>query len=183
MAEKGEAKKHLRISTSLEGAEKLLAIPRGSRQNRATAHSQMSAQPPAAQSTDRTLRFLRRVHLMLLVAMLLSLAIAEGTPHQLIDMNRAFLGGIDGVATILAGVVLYFHLKTIRPALAGLRTKPDDTYFLVRWRKGSVVSYAMALAIVFFGVRLRLLGGTRAVSLPFYCVGTLLMLFLFPRRP
>lgn len=71
----------------------------------------------------------------------------------------------------------------IRPALETLQAKPDDGASLERWRTGSFVSYILAEAIVLFGLCLRFLGGRPTLALPFYGVGIVMMLFLFPRRP
>jgi len=142
----------------------------------------MPPQPPAP-TFDGTLRGLRTLYLILLVAMLLYVAVAEKTQHQLIDMNRAFLAGLTGAAAIMVGIVLYLQVKRIRPALETLQAKPDDDASLERWRTGSFASYIMAEAIVLFGLCLRFLGGRPTLALPFYGVGIVMMLFLFPRRP
>jgi hypothetical protein len=123
------------------------------------------------------------VYFILLVAMVLYVVVSEKTQHQLIDMNRTFLTGIAVLAAILVGIAFYVQAKTVRPALETLQAKPDDTDSLASWRSGSLVSYVLAEAIVLFGLCLRFLGGARILSLPFYGVGLLLMLFLFPRRP
>lgn len=65
----------------------------------------MPPQPPAP-TFDGALRGLRTLCLILLVAMLLYVAVAEKTQHQLIDMNRTFLAGLAGVAAIMIGTVL-----------------------------------------------------------------------------
>jgi len=142
----------------------------------------MPAQPPAP-AIDGTLRGLRTLYLILLVAMLLYVAVAEKTQHQLIHMNHAFLAGLSVIAALMVGIILYLQVKTIRPALETLQSKPDDGSSLERWRTASFAAYMLAEAIVLFGLCLRFLGGTRAMSLPFYGFGILLMLFLFPRRP
>ncbi len=115
--------------------------------------------------------------------MLLYVALAEKTQHQPIAMNRAFLAGLSSIAAIMVGAALYLQVKVIRPALEALQAKPDDGSSLERWRNASFASYMLAEAVVLFGLCLRFLGGTRTLSLPFYGVGILLMLFLFPRRP
>jgi len=142
----------------------------------------MPPQPPVS-TIDTTLRGLRTLHLILLVAMLLYVVIAERTQHQPIDMNRKFLAGITGVAVIMIGLALYLQVKKIRPAMEALQAKPDDIDSLSTWRFTSLVCYVLAEAVVLFGFCLRFLGGARTLSIPFYGVGIVLMLFLFPRRP
>jgi hypothetical protein len=138
---------------------------------------------PPPPTIDSTLRSLRTLYLILLIAMLLYVAIAEKNQHQLIDMNRAFLAGLSVAAAIIVGVAAYVQVKMIRPALETLQSKPDDAASLSRWRSTSLASYIMAEAIVLFGLCLRFLGGTRALALPFYGVGLVMMLFFLPRRP
>lgn len=142
----------------------------------------MPPKPPTP-TVDGTLRGLRVLYLILLLAMLVYVAVAEKTQHQLIAMNRAFLAGLSSLAAIMVGIALYLQVKVIRPALEALEAKPDDDSSLERWRGASFASYILAEAAVLFGLCLRFLGGARTLSLPFYFVGILLMLFLFPRRP
>jgi hypothetical protein len=142
----------------------------------------MPGQPPPP-TLDGTLRTLRTVYLVLLAAMLLYVTIAERAEHQLINMNRTFLAGLGGIAAIGVVIALYVQAKMIRPALETLQAKPDDAASLGRWRSGSLASYVVAEGIVLFGLCLRFLGGTRAMALPFYGVGIVMMTFLFPRRP
>jgi|SRR5579862_9790602 len=139
-------------------------------------------QPPPP-TIDSTVRMLRVVYAVLLVAMLLYVYISEASQHQLIDMNRKFLAGISVIAAILAGIALYVQLKVIRPALEILQSKPDAIASIARWRSASIASYVLGEAVVLFGLCLRFLGGVRAICFPFYIVGLALMLFMFPRRP
>jgi hypothetical protein len=132
---------------------------------------------------DGTLRWLRVWYSILFIAIVVYVAVAERAQHQLIDMNRAFLAGLSVVAAILIGIALYVQVKVVRPALETLQSKPDAVSALASWRSASLVSYVVAEAIVLFGLCLRFLGGARALCIPFYFVGILLMLFLFPRRP
>lgn len=132
---------------------------------------------------DTTLRWLRVWYSILLIAIALYVVVSERAEHQLIDMNRAFLVGLGLIAAILVGIALYVQVKVIRPALETLQAKPDAVASLASWRSASLASYVIAEAIVLFGLCLRFLGGARALCIPFYFVGVLLMLFLFPRRP
>ncbi|HEX4001948.1 MAG TPA: hypothetical protein VHX36_04825 [Candidatus Acidoferrales bacterium] len=119
----------------------------------------------------------------MLIAMVLYVVVSERAQHQLIDMNRAFFAGISVVGAVLVAIALYVLVKKIRPALETLQTKPADAASLATWRSASLASYVIAEAIVLFGLCLRFLGGARSLSIPFYAVGLLLMLFLFPRHP
>jgi hypothetical protein len=128
-------------------------------------------------------RWLRIWYVILFVAVIAYVTVAEKSQHQLIDMNRTFLVGLGVVAAIFAGIALYVQVKMIRPVLETLQSKPEDAASLTSWRYRSLATYMMAEAIVLFGLCLRFLGATRAMCLPFYSVGIVLMLFLFPRRP
>jgi hypothetical protein len=147
----------------------------------------MPKQSPAPQlpppTIDGALRWLRIWYSILLIAMVLYVVVSERAQHQLIDMNRAFFAGISVVGAVLVAIALYVLVKKIRPALETLQTKPADAASLATWRSASLASYVIAEAIVLFGLCLRFLGGARSLSIPFYAVGLLLMLFLFPRHP
>jgi len=132
---------------------------------------------------DGALRWLRIWYSILLIAMSLYVAVAEKAQHQLIDMNRTFFAGISVLGALLVGIALYVQVKKIRPALETLQGKPADAAALATWRSASLACYVIAEAIVLFGLCLRFLGGVRSLSIPFYAVGLLLMLFLFPRHP
>ena len=132
---------------------------------------------------DGTLRWLRIWYSVLLIAIVLYVFVSERAAHQLIDMNRAFLTGLGFVAIVLVGIALYVQVKTIRPALETLQEKPDAVAAMASWRSASLASYVIAEAIVLFGLCLRFLGGARILCIPFYVVGVVLMLFLFPRQP
>jgi hypothetical protein len=134
-------------------------------------------------SLEGTLRWLRVWYSILLIAIVLYVVVSERAQHQLIDMNRAFLAGLSVLAAILIGVALFVQVKVVRPALEILQAKPDAVDALASWRSASLASYVIAEAIVLFGLCLRFLGGARALSIPFYVVGIVLMFFLFPRRP
>jgi len=137
---------------------------------------------PAPPTVDGTLRWLRIWYSVMLIAIVLYVIVSERAQHQLIDMNRAFLAGLGVVAAILVGIAFYVQVKVIRPALEILQAKPDPAA-MASWRSASLASYVIAEAIVLFGLCLRFLGGARTMSIPFYIVGLVLMLFLFPRRP
>lgn len=144
--------------------------------------SPMPAQLPPP-TIDGTLRWLRIWYSIMFIAIVLYVVVSERAQHQLIDMNRAFLAGLGVIAAILVCIALYVQVRVIRPALETLQGKPDALASLASWRSASLASYVIAEAIVLFGLCLRFLGGARTLSLPFYFIGILLMLFLFPRRP
>jgi uncharacterized integral membrane protein len=146
----------------------------------------MPAQMPPRTITptfEGTIRWLRIWYLILFLAIILCVTVAEKAQHQLIDMNRKFLGGLSVIAAIIVGAVLYVQVKTVRLVLEKLQSKPNDVASLSSWRSASLASYVMAEAVVLFGFCLRFLGAARVLALPFYGVGLVMMLFLFPRRP
>ncbi|MFY9688374.1 MAG: hypothetical protein WA369_00755 [Candidatus Acidiferrales bacterium] len=132
---------------------------------------------------DGALRWLRIWYGILLIAMVLYVVVSERAQHQPIDMNRTFFAGISAVGALLVGIALYVQVKKIRPAIETLQAKPADVDSLATWRSASLASYVIAEAVVLFGLCLRFLGGARSLSIPFYAMGLLLMLFLFPRHP
>jgi F0F1-type ATP synthase membrane subunit c/vacuolar-type H+-ATPase subunit K len=85
------------------------------------------------------------------------------------------------VALLIIGFVV--RAKTIGHALETLRQRPDDAHSLAQWRKGVVVTDALAEAVVLYGVVLHFLGWPIGYSAAFMAAGAFVMLIWFPQRP
>ena len=72
--------------------------------------------------------------------------------------------------------------KRYIPALESLRSQPENTHDLVRWKAGWLIVICNATALILVGLAFRLGGRTLQQSLPFYLVGTFLSLWLWPRQ-
>jgi hypothetical protein len=87
------------------------------------------------------------------------------------------------VAVVTVAVMFVARRKTIAPATATLRERPEDASALARWRSGYVITYVLCEAVALYGFLLRMLGFSLTQVAPFYLAAILLMLFYGPRRP
>jgi hypothetical protein len=77
---------------------------------------------------------------------------------------------------------LWFRLKRYVPALRNLQSQPDDAHAIRRWTAYWVVLLAMAEAEVLFGLACWMVNGRFTQCVPFFAVGSLLLLSLWPRQ-
>jgi hypothetical protein len=137
-----------------------------------------------APSVEGAFRTLRTIHFALMASLFLYIWAGEKVlPHNQQTPDRLFatLTGLVAATMFVAAIVV--RAKMVQPALELLQTEPDNKQSIGRWRSGSIISYVLAETVALFGFSLRSLGGTLAMSAPFYIAAILLMLFLRPRRP
>jgi hypothetical protein len=71
--------------------------------------------------------------------------------------------------------------RNITPAIAALRTNPNDSLALGKWRSGIVTSFTHAETVALFGVLLKFLGASWTVAGPFFAVAVLLLVIWRPK--
>jgi len=140
--------------------------------------------PPPTNTIDGTLRFLRTLHGVILFAMFLYVYAAEVViAHQAKELNSIFPLAFGCISLVVIGVAQYFRMTKIRPAFETLQSKPDDVTALQRWRFGGILTAVLMDVVALCGFALRILGAPLKTALPFYVVGTGLMLLWWPRKP
>jgi len=72
--------------------------------------------------------------------------------------------------------------KRYSPALEVIQSQPEDIRTVRRWMNSWIVLICIAQSEALFGLAFRMGGKTLQQSLPFYVVGVLLTLWLWPRR-
>ncbi len=139
--------------------------------------------PQPVLKLDSTVRTIRIIHAVLLLAAVFYIFMPEALlhhePHDIHVVWVAFL--VNGLLSV--GIALFFRMKMVPTAAETLRTNPEDQPALARWRAGNILSFVLAESIVLFGFALRFMGGTPMQSLPFYSTGIAMMILWFPRRP
>ena len=83
----------------------------------------------------------------------------------------------------LGAAILFVRKGMIAGAEGTLRSQPEDTLALGRWRAGNIVTFALVEAIALYGLVLRMLGARLQDSVPFYAAAAVLLVVLGPRRP
>ncbi len=140
--------------------------------------------PLPTNTIEGTLRFLRRIHGVILLAMFLYVYGAEVViAHQTKEVNNVFPLAFGCISLMVIGVAQYFRMTKIRPAFETLQSTPDDVTALQRWRFGGILTVVLMETVALFGFALQMLGAPLKTALPFYAVGIGLMLFWWPRRP
>jgi hypothetical protein len=75
-----------------------------------------------------------------------------------------------------------FWRNRYSPALGAIRSQPEDVHAVRRWMSSWTVLLCMANAETLFGFALRMGGKTLQQCLPFYVLGSFLILWLWPRQ-
>ena len=134
------------------------------------------------QPLEDTVRFLRFVHVVLLVSIVLYAFVAE-----ILDViglyNETFFLGFLAVAVVQIGVVLFFRARMVGTAAVDLRIRPEDGAALNRWRAGNMTVFVLCEAVALLGLALRVVGGPFEQASIFYATAFFLMLISFPRNP
>jgi hypothetical protein len=73
--------------------------------------------------------------------------------------------------------------KRYSPALGAVLTEPDNIVVVRRWMNFWTMVLCNANALVVIGLAFRMGGKTLRQTLPFYVVGSILILSLWPRKP
>jgi hypothetical protein len=78
-------------------------------------------------------------------------------------------------------IALVVRSRMVTPAQEKLRVQTDDGGALKRWRIGSLISLVLVESVALYGFALRVMGGTRSHTWPFYLAAILIMLMWTPR--
>lgn len=85
------------------------------------------------------------------------------------------------VSLACVNTAFYFNRKFVQKAEALMQQSPDDGKASKRWRAGYVAIYAASLAVALYGLLLHFLGAPFTHVVPFFVVGTAMILWFRPR--
>jgi FtsH-binding integral membrane protein len=125
-------------------------------------------------------RLLRVIQYALLGSVLLYVFVGEEVTRAAIA-NPMLFYALSFASVTTVGVMLVMRRTLVLPSESALRSRPDDTASLNRWRTGYIITYALSEALALFGLVLRLTGFTLSQVAPFYIAGFVLLLFFSPR--
>ncbi|MGA9184910.1 MAG: hypothetical protein WBZ32_06395 [Candidatus Acidiferrales bacterium] len=139
--------------------------------------------PPPLTPLQSSLRFVRLIHGIFFLTMLLYPAFGERLQQGFIMSlsSPLFIAVAVVAAAALAGAVLA-RLKTVQPALQSLPANPNDLASLSRWKRGAILIRILLEMIVLLGAGLRIMGASFFHVLPFYIIPIALMLLWWPRQ-
>ena len=97
--------------------------------------------------------------------------------------NPVIFNAIAVLAFVEIVVMLILRRIFVARASEVLRSQPEDTAALIRWRKGHLITYAFAEAIALYGIVLHFLGFPNVQASLYLLVGFFLILMSPPNRP
>jgi len=135
-------------------------------------------------TTQATLRFLRMVHGVLMVSIVLYVLVMRMVPAQNTEpLKPSMLWSLGACAAVTLALGQVMRSRRLGPAFETLRIKPDDPEALVRWRQGVLISDVLAEATVLYGFAVHALGGSGRQIAPFFIAGAAAMILWWPKMP
>lgn len=128
-----------------------------------------------------SLRQMRIVHAIFLVAVLLYVGISEQLAGNGEGYSTTLLEGIGAVSCFDVLLAYYFRRKQVFSALEKLRREPNDVSALKQWRAGTTICLVMAMSVALYGFVLRVMGASRRIAWPFFVLAVVLMLMWRPQ--
>lgn len=129
---------------------------------------------------ESTGKLLRAIQFAMLASVVLYVFVGEQVSVSSVANPMLFYALSFGAITTV-GVMLVMRRTLVLPSEVALRSRPDDTASLNRWRVGYVITYALSEAVALFGLVLRITGFTLSQVAPFYIAGFILLAFFSPR--
>jgi hypothetical protein len=146
----------------------------------------MSTAPQPQPSMDAAFRVVRILHLAMLAASVLYLVVGEvvaSSASRPTDLDP-MLGNIFLVLGFgLAFAAIMVRQKLVASSQETLLRSPADAVAVGHWRLGHVLPFALAEAVVLFGLVLRILGAPLTTAAILYAIGIVALLIVAPRRP
>lgn len=127
-----------------------------------------------------TMRGLRIVWRVLLLAVVLYVWIAEKHHPANKQISDEFYTAICIVSICLIGTIFLVQKRSVRQM--GMSTSPADPKNLRRDYAVQLLLMGCSLAVVLYGLVVRFTGATLAQALPFYVVGSSLLLYFKPKE-
>ena len=132
---------------------------------------------------DTSLRLLRIVWAALLMAIAAYIVIGERVASSRPSASPLIFRAIALVAISTVVIIFVVRRLLVSRAVQALGKNPEDQPAFLRWRGGSIATFALCEAIALYGFVLRMQGFTLSQVAPFYISGLLLMVYFGPRRP
>jgi hypothetical protein len=136
----------------------------------------------APRTKEEALQYMRFTWFAFIVSIVLYVWIGETMPG-FSWLNFAKAGEIFvilGVFNLLS--FLWARRKLYSPALEVIQSQPENVRAVRRWMSSWIVLLCIAQSETLFGLAFRMGDKTLQQSLPFYVVGSVLTLWLWPRQ-
>ena len=127
-------------------------------------------------------RGLQVVRLAMLISIVLYFIIAAQIPAH-IAPNPLIFRVLALLAVANLGLVLFLRRIFISNPAEVLRSSPEDSSALAKWKSGQLLTWAFAEAIALYGLVLHFLGFAILQVAPFFLAGALLIVIFAPNLP
>ena len=114
---------------------------------------------PVAPTISQTLRFLRILHVCLMVSIALYVVALRIVPRQSFRPSFSFALYFAMLASVMIAIAFVVRSRLIGSSFDVLKLRPDDAAALERWRKGVIVTDVLAEAVALYGYALYFIGG------------------------
>ncbi len=130
----------------------------------------------AARRGLQVVRFAMLISIVLYLVIVVQLP-AHTAPNPLLFRVLALLG----VANV--GLILFLRRIFVASPAEVLRSSPQDSTALAKWKSGHILTWAFAEAIALYGLVLHFLGFSMREVSPFFMAGALLIVVFGPKLP
>jgi hypothetical protein len=127
-------------------------------------------------------RGLQIVRFAMLLSIVLYFIIATRIPAH-VAPNPLIFRVLALLAVANLGLVVFFRTIFVRSPAEVLRSSPQDSSALAKWKSGQVLTWAFAEAIALYGLVLHFLGFPIGQVAPFFLAGALLIVIFAPNLP
>jgi amino acid transporter len=141
----------------------------------------LAATLPAEAGMDSLLKRAQIIWGAMLLAAFFYVLLPEWIRVKAQPVNNILLLVIAFLAIFMLSSILWFR-KKMASSDEILRNSPGDQVAAKRWMAGQILTFALAEAIVLYGLVLRLMGTDRLKALPFYILGMGALIVFRPKR-
>jgi hypothetical protein len=130
---------------------------------------------------ESALKQMRMMWVFFLVAELIYIALPEMLHPTARPIQPMMYWLLLGMSLMELAAIVVMRKFTVSRSEDILRATPNDAAAILRWRQGQLSTFAIASAIVLFGLVLRFIGSSLMQVVPFYVVGIAAMIVFKPK--
>jgi hypothetical protein len=127
-------------------------------------------------------RGLQIVRFAMLISIVLYFVIVRMIPSYA-NPNPTVVRAMALVAFANLGVLILLRKQLVRNPSQALRSHPEDSAALARWKSGQLITWALCESIALYGLVLHFLGFSAGQVVPFFVAGALLIVVFPPNLP
>jgi len=102
---------------------------------------------------------------------------SHANPNPMVFRVLALIGFLN------LGALILLRKQLVRKPVEALRSHPEDSAALARWKSGQLITWAFSESIAVYGLVLHFLGFSAGQVVPFFVTGALLIVVFPPNLP